>query len=134
VAGACGATGAGVGSTATTGGGSVAVPVTGCCATSIGSSAGSVTSSIGIAVGRALGSIGRDAATATGCDSNARRASPRAIGSTVEVGRDDADAGADFSGGGATGCVDEQAPSSEATMQAGRNVVVSRFIEFSLRS
>jgi hypothetical protein len=131
-------TGAGAGtadgSVTTTGGGSGTVPVTVCCATSIGSFAGSVTSNIGIADGRALDSTGRAAATAAGCDSNARRASPREIGSTVAVGRDVPAEGAGVSGGGATGCEVEHAPSSAAAMQAGRNEVVSRFIEFSLRS
>jgi hypothetical protein len=131
-------TGAGAGtadgSVTTTGGGSGTVPVTVCCATSIGSFAGSVTSNIGSADGRALDSTGRAAATAAGCDSNARRASPREIGSTVAVGRDVPTEGAGVSGGGATGCEVEHAPSSAAAMQAGRNEVVSRFIEFSLRS
>jgi hypothetical protein len=122
------------GSVTTTGGGSGTVPVTVCCATSIGSFAGSVTSNIGSADGRALDSTGRAAATAAGCDSNARRASPREIGSTVAVGRDVPAEGAGVSGGGATGCEVEHAPSSAAAMQAGRNEVVSRFIEFSLRS
>ena len=127
--------GAGIGSGTTIGGGSSAVPGAGCWATCIGSSAGSVMSNIGIADGRALGSTVRAAATAAGWDSNDRRASPRAMGSTVVAGFAARTDGAGVTGGGATGCEPEHAPSNAATaMQAGNGRVVSCFIESSLRS